>query len=813
MSSVSDTYRIKINARKRGSYDQIPCEVYYKLDDGAYNYVYQFTPNDTFTDYPTVFTINHRNYDSITVRIKNKDDGSDADRSNIFDKIELFLLNSTTNTYSSNILGDPNLILNNEYLNGAANYYYTTDNTIATIENWKLSGGTIAEKGSAAWNTGITNETLILQRRNSFIEQQLNVSRTYNSTTQLVDVEYTNVYTSNPTMPVNKFQVIVNARERYSRWAQNGPIRTKLFYKLDTGTYQSIGNFLPNRIFTDYSFTFTLTSTYTSITLKIELDDEGNTSDRSTIIDKIELFVLDSNNNSISNNILGDPDMILNNYYDTGPNPGYNYFTLSGLTIGSWHGSGNVISEKDSGTNAFQTGITNETVVLQSYSGTVGSIEQRLNKNGSQITNHYTNAITYYTTYYTRLSQSNLSFNGLTSYSYGFDITFAVSGGSGTGTVTYTVNHDTFGPIPVVDDKITQDISATDISYTVIATKDGDINYNDISATEYFTVQKGNQGQFDLSGVRPFYSYGDTIEFDVSGGSGTGAVTYTVDHPTFGPIPVIGDTLSQDISATDISYTVIATKSGDTNYYAAISATEYFTVQKSDQDQLDLSGVSPFYSYGATIEFDISGGSGTGDVSYTVIHPVFGSIPVEDDKITQDISVADIYYIVTATKSGDTNYYAAISAREYFTVQKGNQGQFDLSGVRPFYSYGDTIEFDVSGGSGTGTTVTYTVEHPTFGPIPVEDDKITQDISATDISYTVIAFKDGDANYNDISATEYFTVQKGNQDQLDISGLLSFYSYGATIVFDVSGGSGTGTTVTYTVDHPTFGPIPVIGIL
>ena len=351
-----------------------------------------------------------------------------------------------------------------------------------------------------------------------------------------------------------------------------------------------------------------------------------------------------------------------------------------------------------------------------------------------------------------------------------------------------------------------------DSSYTVIATKDGDTNYNAaISATKYFTVQKSNQDQLDLSGVRPFYSYGATIEFDVSGGSGTGtAVTYTVIHDIFGQIPVDDDRLTQDISATDISYTVIAFKDGDTNYND-ISATESFIIQKSDQGQLDLSGVRPFYSYGATIEFDVSGGSGTGTtVTYAVIHEIFGPIPVEDDKITQDISATDISYTVIAFKDGDTNYND-ISATDSFIIQKSNQGQFDLSGLLSSYIYGATIEFDVSGGSGTGTAVTYTVNHDIFGPIPVVGDTLSQDISATDISYTVTATKSGDTNYNDISASDSFTIQKSNQSQLDLSGVRPSYPYGTDIVFDVSGGSGTGTGVTYTVNHDIFGPIPVIG--
>ena len=90
--SSTDQYQIKVNSRKRGTSGSIPCEVYYKLDSNyAYTYVSEFTPDDTFTDYSFNFTTPRLNYNSITVKIQNKDDSSDVDRSNIFDKIELFL--------------------------------------------------------------------------------------------------------------------------------------------------------------------------------------------------------------------------------------------------------------------------------------------------------------------------------------------------------------------------------------------------------------------------------------------------------------------------------------------------------------------------------------------------------------------------------------------------------------------------------------------------------------------------------------------------------------------------------------------------
>jgi hypothetical protein len=480
-------------------------------------------------------------------------------------------------------------------------------------------------------------------------------------------------------------------------------------------------------------------------------------------------------------------------------NSNYNYTTdnttdNTTVDIGSWKLSGSTIAEK--GSAAWNTGINNETLILQ---GIGSKIEQKLevlrtyDSTTSQVRVDYINTNNNTkTVYYTRLPQSNLIFNGLTSsYSYGIDIVFAVSGGSGTGAVTYAVNHDTFGQIPVEDDKITQDISADFISYRVTATKSGDTNYYDISATEYFTVQKSDQDQLDLSGVSSSYSYGDAIEFDVSGGSGTGAVTYTVEHPTFRDIPVVGDTLSQDISATDISYTVTATKYGDTNYND-ISASKSFIIQKINQSQFDLSGVRPFYSYGDTIEFDVSGGSGTGAVTYTVEHPTFRDIPVVGDTLSQDISATDISYTVIATKYGDTNYYD-ISASKSFIIQKGDQSSFTITNdISYVFVENQTIDITTEGGSIVSDV-----------SITINDENGTQLVNPNVDNYRIIAVKSGNVNYKPIQDSMDIEITKASQNPLIFTSQSQYeYSPNQEIVLNAFGGSGNGL-ITFNVGEQT----------
>ena len=264
--SSTDQYQIKVNSRIRDTLRLIPFEAYYKLDGDDYTNLGEVDTDGTFTDYSFNFTTPRLNYNSITIKIQNKD-GIEGDRSNIFDKIELFLWDSTINSYSSNLLGDPNLILENEY--SRSDTYYNFNYISGVIGNWNAWGNVVSEKGPSDWGTGLTNETLIIQGANSSVEQKLSISRNYNSTTNQVDVQYTNAYKNERVE--NYILEIVAAERDHATYSSHYPyvfINNVQIGRLD---FSSIG-----AVETWHKFTFnniTLDPTVSSLELIIQVQE------------------------------------------------------------------------------------------------------------------------------------------------------------------------------------------------------------------------------------------------------------------------------------------------------------------------------------------------------------------------------------------------------------------------------------------------------------------------------------------------------------------------------------------------------------
>jgi hypothetical protein len=169
------------------------------------------------------------------------------------------------------------------------------------------------------------------------------------------------------------------------------------------------------------------------------------------------------------------------------------------------------------------------------------------------------------------LTQAEFELSGvLTSYPYQTDIIFDTSGGSGTGDVSFVLEHETFGIISIDNNTLTENISGG--NYTVIATKFGDINYNDISATQSFTVQKINQG---LSPSIVFYELlSGTVQLIITGGfdSVDPIITTTSDF-----ITIDGNVLTY---TKPVIVTLHVTKPGNENYFD-ISGDFRFEIVKS----------------------------------------------------------------------------------------------------------------------------------------------------------------------------------------------------------------------------------------
>lgn len=207
------------------------------------------------------------------------------------------------------------------------------------------------------------------------------------------------------------------------------------------------------------------------------------------------------------------------------------------------------------------------------------------------------------------------------------DITISLTGGSGTGAVTYSIDPSSTATGCSLDStSAPTTVSSTSPGTCVIkVTKAGDADYLEASDTVAFAFEKGNQSELTL-GLSPASKVGapfsSPVTTNLSGGSGTGQVTYSIDDSS----TASGCTLNDSTNPTSISATsagtcvVKATKSSDANYLDE-STLSTFTFEKAEQSalQLRLSKKSkvgkPFSS---EIGFEVTGGSGSGEVSYLI---------------------------------------------------------------------------------------------------------------------------------------------------------------------------------------------------
>ena len=136
-----------------------------------------------------------------------------------------------------------------------------------------------------------------------------------------------------------------------------------------------------------------------------------------------------------------------------------------------------------------------------------------------------------------------------------------------------------------------KDVTAADgkLTYAISGGKAGDVitiilkascnNYNDFTITLNITLtEKDDQAELKLTGGTTVV-YGQTLTLSTSGGSGTGAVTYTVTNST-GEATIDPNTgVLTPVKVGSVS--VIATKAGDKDYNEVTSAPVEITITKA----------------------------------------------------------------------------------------------------------------------------------------------------------------------------------------------------------------------------------------
>lgn len=240
---------------------------------------------------------------------------------------------------------------------------------------------------------------------------------------------------------------------------------------------------------------------------------------------------------------------------------------------------------------------------------------------------------------------------------------FTYNGQSQKPTVTVKLNGNTLN----ANTDYTVDFGGDSINagtYTVTVTGTG--NYSGTATSQpTYTINKADQAALSITSSGPA-TFGLTYTLTTSGGSGNGAVTFTVTNGT-DVATVSGNTLTPTKAGT---VTVTAVKAGDNNYNDGTSVSVTITINKGTYDgtrtaagsvlanwpgEVTLPAIPDGASYGTPTSSDVTGlsitdgnilhytgGSGiVKDQTYTVTVPVTGATNYDDYNITVTLTGTD----------------------------------------------------------------------------------------------------------------------------------------------------------------------------
>lgn len=267
-------------------------------------------------------------------------------------------------------------------------------------------------------------------------------------------------------------------------------------------------------------------------------------------------------------------------------------------------------------------------------------------------------------------------------------------------------------------------------------TKQGDANYNAAtSATISITVDKIEQAPLTAIAALSSIPYNGTTTLRTTGGSGTGAVTYSVASGAAN-CSISGTT----VKGTGVGpCTLVATKAPDVNYTQVTSTAIPISVVQATQIALTAPVATPStVIYGGTTTLSTTGGSGTGAVSFALTSGAT-NCAISGTTLT---GIRAGNCSVVATKASDGNYLPATSTARTITVGKAPQAALAALAASPTIARGGTTTLSTTGGSGTGS-VSYSLV--TGGTSCSMSGKVLKGTAVG--SCTVVANKLGDTNF------------------------------------------------------------------
>jgi hypothetical protein len=365
--------------------------------------------------------------------------------------------------------------------------------------------------------------------------------------------------------------------------------------------------------------------------------------------------------------------------------------------------------------------------------------------------------------------------------------TISTTGGSGNGSVSFSTNTPAVCSVNSTTGVVTVITAGT---CTIAGSKASDSSYNSASNTVNLTINKANQAAISpvASPSSAVYGDGSAIVVSITGGSGTGAVTYS---STSTGICSVNASTGEVTVITAGSCAIRATKATDTNYNSTF-ANVSIAISKATQTSLVASGNqnlvhSPSV---ATSQITLTGGSGVGTVSYSVNGTSTNLCTVSATGLVSQLHAGSC--LINITKASDTNYNAATTS---FTIEvaKATQSPLTVTGNQSMtyvVSPTATTQVTASGGS-SSTAITYQSTTPSV--CSASNTGLVSAVGAGRCSVTISRY--GDPDYESVSTFYVITVAKGSQAALTVrtEATLNFNaSTPATTTITVTGGSTTG---------------------
>ena len=387
-------------------------------------------------------------------------------------------------------------------------------------------------------------------------------------------------------------------------------------------------------------------------------------------------------------------------------------------------------------------------------------------------------------------TQATLTADASTGAVYGKTVNLSASGGTTSGTITYT---KVSGDCSVDNASATATVTALSnpaVNCVVRATMAGNTYYESVLDDVTITVSKAPRRKHFALASPTSVTFADpnpTSTLSLQNYLGTGAVTYT---RVSGDCTVAGTTAT--ITGGTTTCKVLASVAADDNYLASTNNVK-IQVSKATQAALQVltdtaDGTTATYTSpnGTVTLTNDGGGSGSGAVTYS---KVSGDCTVSGSTATITGGTNDC--VVRATRAADDTYLVKTDDAT-IDVSKGTQASLQIltdgtDGTSAGYDTTVALTND-GGGSGTGG-VTYS---QVSGDCTVSGSTAT--ITGVTTSCVVRATRAADDNY--LVKTDDATITVGKATQAPLIALTDgtdgTSAYLTTVALSYSGGSGDG---------------------